>query len=95
VLTAAAVAAALATPAAAFAHAYLTKTVPAASVTLNRAPASVALTFDEAVEPRFALVSVTDIDAHQETTAAVRRSPSNADTLVVPLRKVPEGWYLV
>ena len=82
-------------PAAASAHAYLIKTVPAASVILNNAPTSVQLTYDEAVEPRFAIVSVTDVGAHQETTGPVTRSPSNPDTLVVPLRHVGEGWYLV
>jgi copper transport protein len=87
--------AALLVPAAASGHAYLTKTVPAASVTLNAPPKTVALTFDEAVEPRFAIVSVTDVDARSVTTAAVSRSPANPDTLVVPLRRIPEGWYLV
>ena len=82
-------------PAAASAHAYLTKTVPAASVILNASPASVQLTYDEAVEPRFALISVTDADAKSQTTGPVTRSPTNPDTLVVPLKHVPEGWYLV
>jgi len=91
----AAVTAALAIPAAASAHAYLTKTSPAASVTLNGPPSEVALTFDEAVEPRFALISVTDVNAHQQATASPRRSPANPDTLVVPVRRVVEGWYLV
>ena len=86
---------ALVLPAAASAHAYLVKTVPAASVILNSPPASVQLTYDEAVEPRFAIISVTDVDAHSETTGPVTRSPSNPDTLVVPLKKVSEGWYLV
>jgi len=82
-------------PAAASAHAYLIKTVPAASVILNAPPPDVALTFDEAVEPRFAIISVTDVGAHSETTGPVTRSPANPDTLIVPLKKVPEGWYLV
>jgi copper transport protein len=86
---------ALVLPAAASAHAYLVKTVPAASVTLNAPPPAVALTFDEAVEPRFALISVTDAQAHQETSGRLHRSASNPDTLVVPLKRVPEGWYLV
>ena len=89
------VATALLLPAAASAHAYLVHTTPAASVTLNAAPTTVQLTFDEAVEPRFALISVTDASAHQETTGSVTRSPSNPDTLIVPVKKVPEGWYLV
>jgi copper transport protein len=88
-------AAALALPAAASAHAYLVKTVPAASVTLNAPPRAVALTFDEAVEPRFALVSVTDVDAHQESAGALYRSPANPDELIVPVKRLPEGWYLV
>ncbi|HEX5448760.1 MAG TPA: copper resistance protein CopC [Gaiellaceae bacterium] len=82
-------------PVAASAHAYLVRTVPAASVTLNVAPHTVALTFDEAVEPRFAIVSVTDADANQEATGSPQRSSANPDTLVVPIKHVPEGWYLV
>jgi copper transport protein len=92
----AAVAAGLALPAAASAHAYLIKTVPAASGVLNAPPPTVQLTYDEAVEPRFAIISVTNADGHQETTGPVRRSPANPDTLVVPLRPhLPEGWYLI
>ena len=93
---AAAVAAlALLVPAAASAHAYLIKTVPEASVILSRAPRSIQLTYDEAVEPRFAIISVTDVDAHQETTGPVTRSPSDPDTLVVPIKHIGQGWYLV
>jgi copper transport protein len=54
------------------------------------------LTYDEAVEPRFALVSVTGAAARRETTGPARRAPGNPDTLVVPLRPhLAEGWYLV
>ncbi len=91
-----AVVVALALPVAASAHAYLIKTVPVASGTLDVPPRQVALTFDEAVEPRFAIISVSDKDAHQVTTGPVRRSAGDPDTLVVPLRPhLPEGWYLV
>jgi copper transport protein len=87
---------ALALPSMASAHAYLVKTDPAASVVLNRPPPNVSLTYDEAVEPRFAIISVTNPAGQQETTAPVHRSPSNPDTLVVPLRSgLPEGWYLI
>jgi copper transport protein len=86
---------ALALPAAASAHAYLTKTFPSASGVLDKAPPDVELTFDEAVEPRFAIVSVTDAGAHSETDGTVHRSPANPDTLIVPLKHVAEGWYLV
>jgi copper transport protein len=96
VIALAVVAGALALPSAAFGHAYLVKTVPSASGILNGPPPNVALTYDEAVEPRFAVISVTDVDGHQQTTGRIRRSTSNPDTLVVPLRPhLPEGWYLI
>ena len=87
---------ALTVVATASAHAYLVKTVPSASVVLTAPPSNVSLTFDEAVEPRFATISVTDAEAHQQTTGPPTRSPTNPDTLVVPLKPhLPEGWYLV
>jgi copper transport protein len=87
---------ALAAPASAFAHAYLIRTSPSASVKVDHPPKEVDMTFDEAVEPRFATVSVTNPNAEQEATAPPHRSPTNADTLVTPLKpNLPEGWYLV
>ncbi len=86
----------LALPSSASAHAYLIKTVPAASGVLDTPPKTVQLTYDEAVEPRFAIISVTDASGKQETTGPVTRSPSDPDTLVVPLRpNLPQGWYLI
>ena len=86
----------LALPSAASAHAYLVKTVPAASVILDTPPANIQLTYDEAVEPRLAIISVTNAQGQQETTGPVNRSPSNPDTLVVPLKThLAEGWYLI
>jgi copper transport protein len=86
---------ALLLPVAASAHAYLVRTVPSASGIVSRPPPTVALTFSEAVEPRFALISVTDSDGRQETAGSLRRSATDPDTLVVPLHRLPEGWYLV
>jgi copper transport protein len=86
----------LALPSAASAHAYLIKTVPAASGVLDTPPRTVQLTYDEAVEPKFAIISVTSAAGKQETTGPVTRSPADPDTLVVPLRpNLPEGWYLI
>jgi copper transport protein len=94
--TAALAAAILTLPAAASAHAYLVKTAPAASVVLDVPPPNVQLTYDEAVEPRFAIISVTNAQGDQEATGPATRSPANPDTLVVPLRpRLPEGWYLI
>jgi copper transport protein len=88
-------AAALALPAAAWAHAALLRTVPQASGTVNTPPRQVSLTYSEAVEPRFAIVSVTDAAGHQQTSGPPRRSPSNVDTLLVPVKRGAQGWYLV
>jgi len=95
-LTLAAVAsAALLVPAAAWAHAALLKTFPAASAEVDTPPAEVRLVYDEAVEPRFAIISVTDAAAHQEVDGSVHRSATNVDEIDVPLKRVREGWYLV
>jgi copper transport protein len=91
----AAVVVALAIPASAAAHAYLVRTSPSASSEVDTPPTQVSLTFDEAVEPRFAIISVTDAGGHQVTSGSPRRSPTDPDTLVVPLKKIAEGWYLV
>jgi copper transport protein len=91
-----AVVALFALPAAASAHAYLVKTSPTASGVLDSPPTSVQLTYDEAVEPRFAIISVTNAQGTPVTTGTVHRSPANPDTLVVDLRdNLPQGWYLV
>ena len=83
-------------PPAADAHAYLIRTAPAASVVLNAPPPTVALTYDEAVEPKFAIVSVTSASGQQEAAGSVQRSAGDPDTLVVTLRPdLPQGWYLV
>jgi copper transport protein len=83
-------------PCSASAHAYLIKAVPAASGVLDVPPPNVQLTYDEAVEPRFAIISVTNASGKQETSGPVNRSPANPDTLVVPLRPhLPQGWYLI
>jgi copper transport protein len=95
VAVAVSLAAVLAWPAAAWAHAALLHTVPSASGIVNSPPGQVALTYSEAVEPRFAIASVTNAAGAQETTGPPRRSSADADTLVVPLKKLAEGWYLV
>jgi copper transport protein len=94
-VVAAVVASALAVPAVAWSHAALLRTVPAASVLVNTPPKQVSLVFSEAVEPRFAIVSVTDAGARQLTAGSPQRSPSNPDELDVPVKHLPEGWYLV
>jgi copper transport protein len=86
---------ALVVPAAASAHAALLQTTPVANRLLNAPPRQVTLRYSEPVEPRFAIVSVTDADGNRETAGPPKRSPSDRDTLVVPLRRTPKGWHLV
>ena len=90
-----AAAAALAVPASAWAHAALLKTFPEASALLDRQPKTVQLTFDEVVEPRFAIVSITDAAGSSRTAGPPARSPSDPYTIDVPVEHLAEGWYLV
>ena len=86
---------ALALPAPAWAHAALLRTTPSASGTVNVAPSQVTLAYSEPVEPRFAIVSVTNAAGRQVTSGEPRSAPGSPQTLVTPLQRVPEGWYLV
>jgi len=94
-LLALAAAAALALPASAWAHAALLRTAPSASGTVNVAPRQVTLAYSEPVEARFAIVSVTDASGRQVTSGEPSAAAGAPATLVTPLRRVPEGWYLV
>jgi copper transport protein len=87
--------AALALPASAWAHAALLRTTPSASGTVNVAPSQVTLAYSEPVEPRFAIVSATNAAGRQVTSGEPRSAPGSPQTLVTPLQRVPEGWYLV
>jgi copper transport protein len=95
ILAAAAAVAALAVPATAWAHAVLLRTTPTASVTLNRPPQLVRLTYSEPVEPRFAVVSVTDAAGRQVTAGSPARAPNRPDELITYLGRTTRGWYLV
>jgi copper transport protein len=95
VLIAAVVGVALALPAAAWAHAVLLRTSPLGNKVLPAAPAQVTMTYSEPVESRFAIVSVTDAGGNLVTNGSPATSPQDPNTLVVPLKNVPEGWYLV
>jgi copper transport protein len=64
-------------------------------VTVNTVPRQVALVYSEAVEPRFAIVSVTDAGAQPQTVGPPHRSAANPDELDVPLKHLRRGWYLV
>jgi copper transport protein len=81
--------------ASAFAHAALVRTVPSAAGIVTPAPKEVALTFSEPIEPRFAAVSISDAQGHPVTAGNPRRKPGDATSITIPLKALPEGWYLV
>ncbi|WP_028068103.1 copper resistance protein CopC [Solirubrobacter soli] len=85
----------LVAPASAFAHAALVRTAPSAAGTVTPAPKEVVLTFSEPIEPRFAAVSVSDAAGKQVRAGDPVRRTEDPTTLTVPLKDVPEGWYLV
>jgi copper transport protein len=82
-------------PAVAGAHAALLRTTPSASVVTSGSPEAVTLTYSESVEPRFSIVSVTDVNGHQVTSGSPARQPGAPQTLVEHLKHLPAGWYLV
>jgi copper transport protein len=86
---------ALTVPAAAWGHASLLATQPQASGVLAHPPTEVRLTFSERIEPRFAVISVTDADGTQQTAGGPARAADDSDTIFVPLHRIPQGWYLV
>jgi methionine-rich copper-binding protein CopC len=76
------------------AHAFLERASPPVGSTVPASPAELALTFTEAVEPRFSSVAVLDprggrIDTGQPRTAG------NGRQLIVSLPKLAPGTYTV
>jgi copper transport protein len=90
----AAVAAAAVAPARAGAHASLLATSPAAQRIAPHAPDELALTFSEAVEPRFAVISITDVKGRQLGTGAPSRSTADPRTIERRVEHLRAGWYL-
>ena len=69
--------------------------IPSAERDGEHAAEGVRLTYSEAVEPRFAIVSVTDADAASRPPAPPRRSPGERRHARRPAEEAAEGWYLV
>jgi copper transport protein len=82
-------------PGVAWGHAALLGTAPAASAVTLHGIDQVALTFSETIEPRFAVISVTDAKGRQHATGSAARSLSNPRTIVRPVDRLRPGWYLV
>jgi copper transport protein len=89
------VVASLALPATAWGHAALVRTIPSAAGIVNGSPPEVALTYSEPVEPRFAAVSISDAQGHAVNAGPPRRKAGDPTSVVVPLKQLEQGWYLV
>jgi copper transport protein len=89
------VAACLVAPATAGAHAALLHTSPQASVTVNGSPKSISLAYSEVIEPRFAVISVTDAQGHSQVAGNPVRDKANPQQIDVPVHSMAHGWYLV
>ncbi|MDX6538133.1 MAG: copper transport protein [Gaiellales bacterium] len=85
----------LALPAAAWGHASLLATQPQASGVLSHPPTEVRLSYSEHIEPRFAVISVTDANGSQEMVGSPANVSGDQDSIFIKLRTLPQGWYLV
>ncbi len=80
---------------AAFAHAHLAKSDPAAGVVLAAAPAAVTIDFTEPLEPAFSSIVVVDGDGKTVSDGNARIDASNRKRMTVPLTAVGTGAYTV
>jgi methionine-rich copper-binding protein CopC len=88
-------AALLLAPAAASAHARLESAIPPAGSTVARAPAELALTYSESIEPHFSKVAVTDATGARMDQGDLHVDPQDATHLLVPVKPLPPGSYTV
>jgi methionine-rich copper-binding protein CopC len=79
---------------AAFAHAH-PKTMTPAPDSTGPSPATVSITFSEAIEPKFSSLSVTDEKGKQCNTATSAPVAGDPTTLTLALPTLPAGVYIV
>ncbi len=84
-----------AAPALAHAHAHLRASDPPVGGTVRTAPAQVAITFSEAVEPRFSSIAVTDSGGKQMDRHDVHVEAGDAHVLAIGLGPLAPGVYRV
>ncbi len=82
-------------PASAWAHAHLQASEPPVGGTVYTAPGEIAITFSEAVEPRFSSIAVTAAAGTPVETHGLHTAPGNAKQLIAGLGTVPPGVYTV
>jgi copper resistance protein C len=88
-------AATLATPLPALAHAHLKAASPAADAVVTSTPSEVTLDFSEEVEPKFSSIEVDDAKGARVDKGDVHVAPDNAKHLAVGLKPLEPGTYKV
>ena len=78
----------------ALAHAHPTSMTPAADASVS-SPATVSVTFSEALEPKFSTLKVLGEDGKQRNTAAAAAVAKDPRTLTLALPALPPGTYTV
>ena len=79
----------------AHAHAYPTHQVPSAGETVTASPKTVAIDFDDALEPAFSSIAVNDAHGHAVTSGKVEVDASNRQHMSVALNPLTPGIYAV
>lgn len=79
----------------AFAHAHLVSALPAAGGTVQAAPPELAITYTEALEPKFSSISVTSPTGARVDKGDLRVVGGTAKTVAVELGTLPPGTYHV
>ncbi|RKP49480.1 copper resistance CopC family protein [Trinickia fusca] len=79
----------------AHAHAYPTHQAPAAGSTVNTSQNEVIIDFDDALEPAFSSIAVTDAHGKSVTSGKAVFDPANAKRMSVRLAALAPGVYSV
>jgi copper resistance protein C len=78
-----------------YAHAYPTHQAPSAGATVPASQKDVAIDFDDALEPAFSSIAVTDAQGKSVTSHKAVIDPSNAKHMSVSLIALAPGVYTV
>ncbi|MBN3795190.1 copper homeostasis periplasmic binding protein CopC [Burkholderia sp. Ac-20392] len=82
-------------PIAASAHGKLESAAPATGSTVDTAPDTLRLTFNEDLEPAFSLVKVSDANGNAVTQEKAKVDATNPRVMTVALPKLAPGAYTV
>jgi len=82
-------------PAAATAHAYLSRAIPPAGGTVTSPPAEVRCSFTEQLEPKFSALEVLNAAGTRVDMGNMHLDPHDARQMVVGVRPLPPGIFTV